>query len=106
MRVLVVEDRARMARLLERALRREGHSVVLALDGEQALSCGRAPDLDVILLDVAIPLIDGFTVIRSLRAERLTTPTIMVTEREDIPLSYLRGNATRVRVKVIGDMGF
>ena len=31
--------------------------------------------------------------------------SIMVTEREDIPLSYLRGNATRVRVKVIGDMG-
>ena len=32
--------------------------------------------------------------------------SILVTEREDVPLSYLRGNATRVRVKVIGDMGF
>jgi DNA-binding response OmpR family regulator len=82
MRVLVVEDRPRMARLLERALRSEGHSVVLAHDGEQALTCGRSPDLDVILLDAALPLIDGFTVIRNLRAERLTTPTIMVTARD------------------------
>jgi DNA-binding response OmpR family regulator len=82
MRVLVVEDRPRMARLLERALRSEGHSVVVALDGEQALACGRSPDVDVILLDVAIPLIDGFTVMRNLRAERLTTPTIMLTARD------------------------
>ena len=78
----MVEDRPRMARLLERALRSEGHSVVLAHDGEQALTCGRSPDLDVILLDAALPLIDGFTVIRNLRAERLTTPTIMVTARD------------------------
>jgi len=82
MKVLVVEDRPRMARLLERALRSEGHSVVLALDGEQAMVHGRSPDLDVILLDVALPMIDGFTVIQSLRAERLTTPTIMVTARD------------------------
>jgi DNA-binding response OmpR family regulator len=71
-----------MARLLERALRSEGHSVVLAFDGEQAMIRGRSPDLDVILLDVMLPVMDGFSVIRNLRAEQLTTPTIMVTARD------------------------
>jgi DNA-binding response OmpR family regulator len=82
MRVLVVEDRPRMARLFERALISEGHTVVLAFDGEQALTYGRSPDLDVILLDVMLPVMDGFAVIRTLRAEHLTTPTIMVTARD------------------------
>ena len=78
----MVEDRPRMARLFERALISEGHSVVLAFDGEQALTYGRSPDLDVILLDVMLPVMDGFAVIRTLRAEHLTTPTIMVTARD------------------------
>jgi DNA-binding response OmpR family regulator len=71
-----------MARLLERALRSEGHSVVLAHDGEQALVSGRSQDLDVILLDVMLPRMDGFAVIKNLRAENFTTPTIMVTARD------------------------
>jgi DNA-binding response OmpR family regulator len=82
MRVLLAEDRPRMARLLERALRREGHSVLLACDGEQALTMGRSEDLDVIILDVMLPRVDGFTVIKTLRAAHLTTPTIMVTARD------------------------
>ena len=82
MRVLVVEDRPQMARLLERALLSEGHSVLLAFDGERALSLGRSEELDVILLDVSLPRMDGFTVIRHLREERFTTPTIMVTGRD------------------------
>jgi DNA-binding response OmpR family regulator len=82
MRVLLAEDRPRMARLLERALRREGHSVVLASDGEEAVTLGTSEDLDVIVLDVMLPRMDGFTVIKTLRAARLTTPTIMVTARD------------------------
>ena len=74
MRVLVAEDRPRMARLLERALRNEGHSVVLAYNGEQALISGRSPDLDVILLDVMLPVMDGFAVLRNLRAETSQHP--------------------------------
>jgi DNA-binding response OmpR family regulator len=84
MHILVVEDRPRMARLLDRTLRREGHTVTLAFDGEQAIEYGRSPDLDVILLDVALPVLDGFAVLRTLRAERFTTPTIMVTARDSM----------------------
>lgn len=84
MHILVVEDRPRMARLLDRTLRREGHTVTLALDGEQAVEYGRSSDLDVILLDVALPVMDGFAVLRTLRAEQFTTPTIMVTARDSM----------------------
>ena len=82
MQVLVVEDHPRMARLLERALQSEGHSVTLASNGEQAMVYGRSPDLDVILLDVTLPVMDGFTVLRNLRAERTMTPAIMLTARD------------------------
>jgi DNA-binding response OmpR family regulator len=68
-----------MATLLKRTLRSEGHSVTIASDGEQAMALGRSQDLDVILLDVALPLLDGFTVLRRLRDERFTTSVIMVT---------------------------
>jgi DNA-binding response OmpR family regulator len=71
-----------MAALLKRALRSEGHAVTIAPDGEQALQLGRSLNLDVILLDVSLPLIDGFTVLRQLREEQLTTPIIMVTARD------------------------
>jgi DNA-binding response OmpR family regulator len=84
MRVLVVEDRPRMARLLERALRSEGHSVKLAFDGEQAIVCSHSQGIDVILLDVTLPIMDGFAVLSSLRSERLTTPVIMVTARDSM----------------------
>ena len=84
MRVLVVEDRPRMARLLERALRSEGHSVKLAFDGEQAILCSRSQGIDVILLDVTLPIMDGFAVLSSLRSEQLTTPVIMVTARDSM----------------------
>jgi DNA-binding response OmpR family regulator len=82
MRVLVAEDKPRMARLMRRALTSEGYSVSLASDGEQALSIGLLGGLDVIVLDVMLPRRSGFDVIRGLRAAKLTVPTIMVTARD------------------------
>jgi DNA-binding response OmpR family regulator len=82
MRVLVAEDKPRMARLLQRALQSEGYSVELASDGEQALNIGISGGLDVIVLDVMLPRRDGFDVIRSLRAAKSMVPTIMVTARD------------------------
>jgi DNA-binding response OmpR family regulator len=82
MRVLVAEDKPRMARLLERALQNEGYSVALAFDGEEALNIGISGGLDVIVLDVMLPHRDGFDVIRSLRAAKSMVPTIMVTARD------------------------
>jgi DNA-binding response OmpR family regulator len=67
---------------LRRALQTEGHSVALAYDGEKALQLGLGADLDVILLDVMLPCLDGLTVLRRLRAARLDVPVIIVSARD------------------------
>ena len=82
MKVLVAEDKPAMADLLSRALHREGHSVLLACDGNEALEFGRSAGCDVILLDLMLPCVDGYTVIRTLRAERCSTPTLVVSARD------------------------
>ena len=82
MRVLVAEDKPRMARFLQRALQSEGYAVDLAFDGEQALSMGLSGGLDLMVLDVMLPRRDGFDVIRNLRAAKQMLPTIMVTARD------------------------
>lgn len=82
MRIMVAEDRVKTADLLRRALESEGHGVVVAYDGDRALALGRTTELDLILLDVMLPGIDGFTVLRRLRESRLRTPVIMVTARD------------------------
>jgi DNA-binding response OmpR family regulator len=82
MRVLVAEDRPRLAGLLKRALQREGYEVALAMDGEQALNMGMMGGLDVLVLDVMLPYRDGFDVIRNLRAAKQMTPALMVTARD------------------------
>jgi DNA-binding response OmpR family regulator len=55
MRILVAEDKPRMAGLLQRALQREGYSVSLAFDGEQALAMSMSGGLDLLVLDVMMP---------------------------------------------------
>src|SRR5580698_7063346 len=82
MRILVAEDRPKTADLLRRALGSEGHEVVLAYDGDRALTLGKSAAADLILLDVVLPVLDGFTVLRRLRENRVRTPVIMLTARD------------------------
>lgn len=82
MKVLVAEDKPAMAELLTRTLHRDGHSVLVAYDGQEALEMGRSGGCDVILLDLMLPRLDGFKVIRTLRAERHHTPTLIVSARD------------------------
>jgi DNA-binding response OmpR family regulator len=84
MRVLIAEDKPRMASLLQRALQREGYFVSVACDGEQALTMGMAGGLDILVLDVMLPGRDGFNVIKQLRAAKQMIPTIMVTARDSM----------------------
>jgi DNA-binding response OmpR family regulator len=84
MRVLVAEDKPRLANLLKRALLREGFDVALAMDGDQALHMGMMGGLDVLVLDVMLPGRDGFDVIRNLREAQQMTPAIMVTARDSM----------------------
>jgi DNA-binding response OmpR family regulator len=84
MRVLIVEDKRSSAEHLGRALQSEGYSVAFAYDGEEALRFGKTNDFDVMLLDVMLPRMDGFTVIRKLREERVRTQVIIVSARDSM----------------------
>ena len=70
--VLVVDDDARARQLLKDLLTAKGHHVIEAADGEEAMAAARCEPLDVILLDVVMPKIDGFEVCRRLKADPAT----------------------------------
>lgn len=84
MQVLVVEDKRSLAIHLGRALEGEGNSVTLAHDGEEALRLGRTDTFDLMLLDVVLPRMDGFTVIRRLREIHIHTQAIIVSARDSM----------------------
>jgi two-component system response regulator MprA len=84
-RVLVVDDDPPLRRMLERTLAAEGFSVTVAGDGGAALVAAERAAPDVIVLDVAMPGIDGLAVCRRLRAKGLSTPIIMLTARDAVP---------------------
>jgi two-component system response regulator MprA len=85
MRILVAEDEAAMSELLRKGLEEEQHSVVTAFDGPSALEIARSTDLDVILLDVMLPGLDGLEVARRLRYGNNQTPVVMLTARDSVP---------------------
>ena len=90
MQVLIVEDEPRMAELLHQALSEEGHQVVLARDGREGFEIAQCSPFDVIVLDVMLPVMDGLTVARRLRACRNQTPVLMLTAR-DAPADVIGG---------------
>ena len=82
MRVLVVEDDERVARLLERSLTEDGHAVIVAHDGADGLDLARDASFDALVLDVMLPRMDGFSILKTIRAERRATPVLMLTARD------------------------
>jgi two-component system response regulator MprA len=85
MRILVVEDDAKMADLLRRGLTKEGHSVTVANDGSKGLEETQTRNFDTILLDVMLPGVDGLSLARRLRAAGNRTPILMLTARDATP---------------------
>jgi two-component system, OmpR family, response regulator len=83
-RVLVVEDDVRMAAAIRRGLRFEGLVVDIAVDGEQALRMVGAAEYEAIVLDVMMPVLDGFETCRRLRAEGVWVPVLMLTARDAV----------------------
>lgn len=84
-RILVVDDDPPLRRMLERTLAAEGFGVTVAGDGAAALVAAEHAAPDVIVLDVAMPGLDGLAVCRRLRAKGLSTPIIMLTARDAVP---------------------
>jgi two-component system, OmpR family, response regulator len=84
MRVLVVEDEPKLAALVARALREEGHPADVAALGADAIWMARSVPYDAIVLDVMLPDLDGFEVVRRLRAKEVWTPVLMLTARDAV----------------------
>jgi DNA-binding response OmpR family regulator len=82
MRVLVVDDDEQLAALIAFTLRREGYQVLQADDGKAALAVWEAEQPDLVLLDVNLPHLDGYEVLRYIRATG-PTPVIMLTVRDE-----------------------
>jgi DNA-binding response OmpR family regulator len=80
-RVLIVEDEPSIALALEDDLRREGYDTALATDGSDAVHQALAGRFDLILLDVMLPVLDGFDVCRDLRRRGVTIPILMLTAK-------------------------
>src|SRR5581483_10327459 len=83
-RVLVVDDDPPLRRMLERTLSAEGFEVTSAPDGGGALVAAERAAPDVIVLDVAMPGLDGLAVCRRLRSKGLPTPILMLTARDAV----------------------
>jgi len=81
-KILVVEDEPTLQETLAYNLSREGYSVDTASDGQAALETARRVRPDLILLDVMLPVLDGFEVCRILRQE-MNVPILMLTARDD-----------------------
>ncbi len=95
MRILVVEDEEKIAILISRALQKAGHSVETRSDGALALSAIMGNHFDLVILDVNLPVMDGFAVLQKLREARNHTRVLLLTARDSVSdrVSGLRSGA-------------
>lgn len=84
MRILLVEDDAMLADATARALTQSGHAVDVVRTGEDADAALAANRYDLVLLDIGLPQLDGFEVLKRLRARRSAVPVLVLTAREAV----------------------
>jgi two-component system copper resistance phosphate regulon response regulator CusR len=84
LRILLVEDEPSAARMLAKGLREQTYAVDVAADGEAALYQASINDYDLVVLDIMLPVKDGFEVCRELRSAGSSIPILMVTARESV----------------------
>ena len=84
MRILVIEDEKKIADFIKRGLKEEGYAVDIAIDGENGLFLAKTNTYDLILLDLMLPKVDGITVCKRLRDEKVASPIIMLTAKDAV----------------------
>ena len=84
--ILIVEDDAGIVAFLSKGLRAEGYATLIARDGDEAVAAVAAgeEDIDLVLLDLGLPGVDGRSVLRLLRSRRPDLPVVIVTARDDV----------------------
>jgi len=118
-RILIAEDETRIAAFIEKGLRSNGFATTVVADGESAVQYALTGGFDLLVLDLGLPLRDGFSVLRTLREARVTTPVIILTARDTVrdTVAGLEGGAddymtkpfrfeellARVRLRLRGD---
>lgn len=104
MKILVIEDDASNAQFLEKGLRESGHIVITTDTGTEGLSFALSADFDAIILDRMLPKLDGLSILRTLRAEKNTTPVILLSAlaQLDHRVEGLRAGADDYLVKPFG----
>ncbi len=83
-RILIAEDDTRIVAFLEKGLRAAGYTITHAGDGDTALLLARSDAFDLVILDIGLPKMDGFTVLDRLRGEGVRTPVIVLTARDSV----------------------
>lgn len=84
MRILIVEDERKLAGVLRQGLEQHGYSVDVAHDGKAGLAQAESVPYDLLILDIMLPMLDGFQVCRQLRTAGLAAPVLMLTARDTI----------------------
>jgi DNA-binding response OmpR family regulator len=83
-RILIAEDESRIASFVEKGLRANGFVTAVVGDGVMAYDLACAGGFDLLILDIGLPLSDGFTVLRRLREAKVTLPVIILTARDSV----------------------
>lgn len=83
-RILIAEDEARISQFLVKGLASTGFTTSVAADGLSAYELARSGEFDLLLLDIGLPVLDGFTVLRRLREARSNIPIIVLTARDTV----------------------
>jgi len=84
MRILLIEDSKRLQESIARGLRHSGYAVDISGDGKQGLIYAQTSDYDVVVLDLMLPVIDGLSVLRQLRAKNVSTHILILTAKDTL----------------------
>ena len=84
MRILIIEDEESLARNISDILVKEGYLTEIASDGEQGLQKGLSEDFNLIVLDILLPKLNGYEVLRELRRQKIKTPVLVLTIKNSV----------------------
>ena len=84
-RILIIEDEAKIARVLQLELEHEGYTVGWAKDGREGLELAMEQQWDIVLLDIMLPKLNGIEVLRRIRQSNQDIPVILLTARDTVP---------------------
>lgn len=84
MRILVVEDEKYLAEALSQILSQNNYTVDISFDGEDGLDNALSGIYDAVILDVMLPKMNGFDIVKNLRSEKISTPVILLTAKSDV----------------------